>query len=321
MDTRDLAKVAGALSRPLTKLITVMENGIGAIGRPLMLIINAHAEGRTKLIREGYAYRLRKLKAANRAEFSAVMSTPPALPSVTQPVGQYIEAVFDEAEPTEALAVRIMQTEQDAKRRANVVTIVAEAADQLPPEVSDEPLDSDWIARFFSHAQDVSMEEMQKLWGKVLAGEVQMPGRFSLRTLDVLRNLTTSEAKQFTDIASFIEEPDNCILFGRASRRHLPDLHRLVDAGLLRASHLWRAGAADRVLRYPEHHLRIHSQRGGLMDAHDVSSAGLELLLVVEKRPNAEFLGYLAEDFRKAGYEAVIEPSATQVVMQTQEKA
>ena len=41
--------------------------------------------------------------------------------------------------------------------------------------------------RFFDAVGNVSNEELQKLWGKVLAGEMQQPGSCSLRTMEVIR--------------------------------------------------------------------------------------------------------------------------------------
>jgi hypothetical protein len=64
----------------------------------------------------------------------------------------------------------------------------------MPEDVSDKEVDPDWIARFFEAAQDISSEQMQALWGRVLAGEVSRPGSYSLRTIETLKNLTQSEA-------------------------------------------------------------------------------------------------------------------------------
>jgi hypothetical protein len=59
---------------------------------------------------------------------------------------------------------------------------------------------------------------MQILWGKVLAGEVKRPGSYSLRTLDLLKNITTKEAEVFAKVGqlsflsagkAFIPDPDN----------------------------------------------------------------------------------------------------------------
>ena len=44
---------------------------------------------------------------------------------------------------------------------------------------------------------------MQKLWGKVLAGEIKQPGSFSLRTMDTLKNISRDEAELFINVIQF----------------------------------------------------------------------------------------------------------------------
>lgn len=44
---------------------------------------------------------------------------------------------------------------------------------------------------------------MQILWGKVLAGEIKSPNSYSLRTLELLRNLSKNDAEVFTKIAKY----------------------------------------------------------------------------------------------------------------------
>lgn len=67
-----------------------------------------------------------------------------------------------------------------------------------------EPIDFDWFLRFFDAAGNIRNEDMQSLWSKVLAGEIQNPGKFSLRTLETLRNMTVREALIFKRISSLI---------------------------------------------------------------------------------------------------------------------
>jgi hypothetical protein len=93
---------------------------------------------------------------------------------------------------------------QEAKRQKNLVQIAQVATDEIPDSVSDEPVDEDWVARFFNHAQDISNEELQEIWGKILAGEVANPNTFSLRTLDILRNISTEEAQLISQLKPLI---------------------------------------------------------------------------------------------------------------------
>jgi hypothetical protein len=84
------------------------------------------------------------------------------------------------------------------RQHKNIQSITQKAIDALPDTVDDKPVDEDWIAEFFEHCKNVGSEEMQILWGRLLAGEVAEPGSFSKRTLDFVKSLSTEEAQLFT---------------------------------------------------------------------------------------------------------------------------
>ena len=92
---------------------------------------------------------------------------------------------------------------QEARRLSNTVAVV-ETAQRIVGDkhVPDLEPDHDWVARFFNHIQDVSSEDTQLLWARVLAGEVERPGTTSLRTLDILRNLDRQTAQSFRRLCS-----------------------------------------------------------------------------------------------------------------------
>ena len=113
-----------------------------------------------------------------------------------------------------ATLIRLQGEEQVAnymlareKRKLNNVQNVIEQAQQHFVEgeqVSDEPVNSDWINRFFTIVEDVSDAEMQQLWARILAGEVKKPKSYSLRTLEVLRNMSKEEAEQITRASQYV---------------------------------------------------------------------------------------------------------------------
>ncbi len=115
-----------------------------------------------------------------------------------QAAGLGIEADVDFAERVEQ-SVRF----RALKRQANIETIVNAAAAELDDaEVPDEEPDHDWTARFFEYIQDVSTDEMQSLWAKVLAGEIERQGTTSLHTLGILRDLDHNTAQLFEKMCS-----------------------------------------------------------------------------------------------------------------------
>ncbi len=93
---------------------------------------------------------------------------------------------------------------KELRRQENIESITAKALNALPNEVSNNPVEADWIYRFFEACEDVSNDEMQVLWGKLLAGEVSKPGSFSTRTIRIVRDLSRVEANSFSSLCGFL---------------------------------------------------------------------------------------------------------------------
>jgi hypothetical protein len=93
----------------------------------------------------------------------------------------------------------------DASRhQANIEAITVEAIERViersgagtavPPT---QELGTDWLAEFTDMCKSVSDPKMRALWGRVLAGQAQQPGSFSIRSLLSLKTLLADEAEQF----------------------------------------------------------------------------------------------------------------------------
>ncbi len=152
-----------ALSQPMTKLIEVLANGFGTLYAPFGTVRSAHAEAKAMIIRA--------------------------------------EAEADVVSIRERAETRIAHRE--SVRQENLESISNKAAQELPEQVSDEPVDQDWLLQFLNRAQDVNDQDMQTIWGRILAGEVASPGTYSKRTLQFLETLDKSEAEAFTKLCSY----------------------------------------------------------------------------------------------------------------------
>ncbi len=147
----------------------------------------------------------------------------------------------------EALYARAEQRMHiEAVRQQENIEKVIELASGMQKEdeiVSDEPVDEDWITRFFSIVKDVSVEDMQILWARILAGEVKQPGHFSIRTLETLKNLNRNEAEMFSQLAPFVifSSSENCFipsdiqLLNKFSISY-NTIYKLSDCGLIDSS-------------------------------------------------------------------------------------
>ncbi len=104
----------------------------------------------------------------------------------------------------EQLADYICAREERKMNNANSVVKYAQQHFAEGELVASEPVNNDWTNRFFDIVENVSDVEMQQLWGRILAGEVKQPKSYSLRTLEILRNMTKEEAEHITRVSPFV---------------------------------------------------------------------------------------------------------------------
>lgn len=189
----EIKDVAG-LSQPLTRLIEVLSQGIGAVARPYLIRKNASAKAdaiKTLSSALGEVAEKHHLPVVYNQDGIDIWQRPEdkTLRLELVPIVERVESRIDF---------------QERKRQHNVESIASAAAEELSSanDVPDQAPDEDWISRFFTAAQDVSSEQMQELWGRILAGEIKRPGSFSLRTLDFVRNLTKQDAALIEKLAN-----------------------------------------------------------------------------------------------------------------------
>jgi hypothetical protein len=124
-----LPETAKALSAPLTKLVEVIAAGCGRVYGPTDIRRTAAAQGDALVMME---------EAKVRATDVAVRA-----------------------------AQRLLDVGE--RRQHNIDAIAYQAEKLLPHKVSPEPVEPDWAARFFAESQDISSEQMQSVWARILA--------------------------------------------------------------------------------------------------------------------------------------------------------
>ena len=190
----------------IEKLIDYGASGVGAIAGPLLAPWKASREGKARLEAAWIDAEVRVIEAESEATTSAIIA------KARSDAQEYLVPSDAEVRGTIAIAREDITQSfefQGRKRLTNVRSVLEAAADELEDKkVNDLDPDPDWTARFFNSVQDVSSEDMQKIWAKILAGEVESPGRTSLRTLDTLQNMTKKDAGMFRDICEFVIQDD-----------------------------------------------------------------------------------------------------------------
>jgi Protein of unknown function (DUF2806) len=140
------------------------------------------------------------------------------------------------------LQFRPVHSEGSRQQQLNLEKISSHAALELLPEqsVPDAKPDEDWTARFFDYAKNISSEQMQEVWGRILAGEIKQPGSYSLKTLDIARNITKKDAESFEKIAamSFATIPEDVFLPAMDSLNRLLTDREITEGAMLNLADL-----------------------------------------------------------------------------------
>lgn len=102
----------------------------------------------------------------------------------------------------------------------------------------DKELSKTFFNRWREEAKLVSDDYAQKLWGLVLAEEMSSPDTISNRTLDILKNLTRSEAELFNTMSQYVIF-DQALVTGEHITES--DINILVEAGLVIFSGVYRS--------------------------------------------------------------------------------
>lgn len=92
---------------------------------------------------------------------------------------------------------------EEAKKQRNIESIINKSLLQLNERAKPEVIENDWIVNFFDKCRLVSDQEMQGIWARILAGEANLPGKFSKRTVNFMESLDKQDAQLFTKLCAF----------------------------------------------------------------------------------------------------------------------
>ncbi len=275
------------------KLLEVISQGVGKLYKPIGIRNEAEAD----------AYRILLLK---KAETQAALES------------RESELNFEDR-------MRQRQLFQETEKQKNLESVARKAAEQVESTslVSNEPVDKDWITRFFSIIENVSNEEMQNLWAKILAGEIKSPNSFSLRTIEVLRNLSKHEAEIFTKVAKYAIIANQWVIIpatvgGNALNMQdyeidLSDMLILEDAGIISSSSEFTVqlpGTDEKprtdVLFYGKYALMLNKKAHCSVQSilvYYFTTAGAQLLSLIQSANDEEYLQKFAKENKHVGTE------------------
>ena len=287
--------VVNAFTKPLTKLMDSVKGAIGKVYEPRYKRRMADAK----------AYEIDKIGEALRNNSDVL---------ITYNNGNVVQTLPEFEEFVQRTKQRFGY--QELLKQKNIEAVVDNAYEELEKveSVSEEPVNQDWMSRFFNCVEDIGDEEMQKIWGKVLAGEIKKPGSFSKRTLDVVKNLSPEEANAFDSIVPFVLSDESSAFL--PSAKALLDKYKvsygtillLAESGLMVSNGFISEGLTANETRHPIMHYKgsaLAITRKGQRNVelsfgvYPLTQAGGELYKIIQKESKQEYLFDFVETLLK----------------------
>ncbi|HEX3443369.1 MAG TPA: DUF2806 domain-containing protein [Chthoniobacterales bacterium] len=312
------------LSQPLTKLLEVCAAGIGKAYEPIGIRLMALAKRSEigliadkikdigTLSLEGVEYR--------NGEVHIISRSAPSLSAL--PLQELNSAKLELGTLQDRAAARLQF--QSQRQQGNVEKIIFHASADLSEEssVPEEKPDEDWVSRFFACAQDISSDQAQQLWGRILAGEIKRPGTFSLRSLDLVRNLSKAEARIFEKIAAWALSYGELVFvplfdetwFQTERQTHFIQFATLADIGLIFPPQvnvtLFPDQGTDALLGYAQGETVLVIQETHIsplvFNAWKFSKIGAELIALTLRQTDEEYLDMLGCYFQQNGKQSAV---------------
>lgn len=138
---------------------------------------------------------------------------------------------------------KLWELEQDNNLRKILISSITNVEENPRKSFSDKPVEQGWLTRWRKNAQNIFDKDLQELWAKILAGEIQEPGTYSLFTIDFLANLSKEDAETIQKIGEFVFDDGNIGFIFYQNREFFHDfgvtfshLLELEDLGILNLS-------------------------------------------------------------------------------------
>lgn len=204
--------------------------------------------------------------------------------------------------------------QRESRKLKNVQSVLEKSASHFKEseQVSDKPVNIDWTNRFINIVENISDDSLQEMWARILSGEVKRPKSFSLRTLDLLQNITKDEAQLFVKAAGYYLA--NNYLYTDSNVLSLHEILLLGEIGFINSEELiknWEVQPHNKleVLIDKQTMLVLHNDTDKIircqLSIRKLSKAGAEILPLIEKSNRENFCDIIAAFVKSKGISQV----------------
>ncbi|MBF0214786.1 MAG: DUF2806 domain-containing protein [Magnetococcales bacterium] len=216
--------------------------------------------------------------------------------------------------PERAQNLLTQSLQRESRIQENISSILDQALPHISVDAQPEKLEPDWLADVLNRCSLISDQEMQSLWGKIIAGQINNPRSFSKRTMVVVSEIDKKDALAFTRLCTSV-----WVSGGTAFPFIIDEseIHLKMGFDLSFKMHLESIGLISRVgfgsiMREITHPISISyfnrdiilapGPKDLLQGPVELTMTGRELFPICGAQPSEEYYNYMIDYWRKEGY-------------------
>lgn len=232
----------------------------------------------------------------------------------------------DSEMPPLAKAAAISNVRQMIQKYSNQNDIINLAMQQLNTNAQPEKIDNGWITEFLDKAQNISKDEMQKIFARILVKECEQEGSISKQLINILSIIDSDLANAFKRLCKYLvfikfknketnKEGENVqIIIGKVSKLeedHINlkymEIEELSNIGLIRFVSIGEYVKSDLITEFVygpfSYKVKNIPPNGYLVGQVDLTTAGAELASIFVREYELEYIPTLDDFFKIRGYE------------------
>lgn len=283
------------LAEPATKLIEIVSGAIGTIYEPRKIKKLADAE----------AYRIQKLTTTvQETNFNGEIEF----------LDGKIKINSNNVNDIEIKSLIVNEVKRLFNENENIKRIADFAYNELENDNIElsEDIDEDWKNNFFDKSKKIYSEDLQFIFGKILAGEIRQPGTYSKRLLNILSNLSQKEATLFNKISKYVLKDSNnsFIISDREILSRfditIEDIIDLEEAGLINSNPLNVSGT--NMYQYKGYLITFFEQQPKLR-IYCLTNSGKDLEKILNQEISIDYLLEIKKKYNinKMNYSFIVE--------------
>lgn len=229
---------------------------------------------------------------------------------------------YEEAKE-KGLAIQYVSAFRSNANLINIGTRAAKYIDSSKP--SEVGIDNDVFWGFIDHAKGISNDEMQELIAKIIAGEYNVPGTYSMSMLQIIKMLGKSELELFEKICSLLINghqipqelfslPENAKGFMNELTVDFGSLQLLQSLALFLPNDMtssiknpekknYKTVYFDKVIIFsPIEPEDVNKLEISIPGFYGLSPAGKQLLKHLNPKPSANYFNWLKENYKIPNY-------------------